>query len=204
MRKGFSQGMRLGRDTGLFSGGEDSLAEKVLVPGRSGTEGMENRVRMGKGQAGGQQSGHLLPDGPGEGRSELEKRCGFWAGPSHLFFSISSLLTGALPVYSCSKSGKDLFASQESIYSAFSFSNPVTLRFFSVCLASSSYNNKRNHPHSFSSPLPLSRPPPCPKPSWRRMEATAVTGGPGACYAKPLPCALARQLRAPHCPLQAI
>lgn len=125
-----SQGCEAWRDTGLFSGGEDSLAEKVLVPGRSGTEGMENRVWMGRGQAGGQQSGHLLPGGPGEGRSELERRHVFWARPSHLFLGISSLLTGFLPVYSCSKSGEDLFASQESIYSAFSFSNPVTLRFF--------------------------------------------------------------------------
>lgn len=51
---------------------------------------------------------------------------GLLTGPSHLFPGVSPLLTGALPVYSCSKSGEDLFPSQEPIYSAFSFSNPVT------------------------------------------------------------------------------
>lgn len=89
---------------------------------------------MGKGQAGDPHSVSLLPGGTGEGKSGLERRFssqassprGLLTGPSHLFPGVSPLLTGALPVYFCSKSGEDLFFSQEPIYSAFSFSNSVT------------------------------------------------------------------------------
>lgn len=115
-----------------------------------------------------------------EGRSGLEKRSRLWARPRHLFPGISSLLTGALPVYFCSKSREDLFPSQEPIYSAFSFSNPVTLwLFFVVWLRLP--NNKRNHSLSFLTPCWGST-------SWANA---------GTCHAQLLPWAPARWVWGP-------
>lgn len=85
-------------------------------------------------------------------------------GPSHLFPPLGLLLTGALPVYSCSKSGEDLFPSQEPIYSAFSFSNPVTLQLLFVWLH---LPNKRNYSLSLSTP------------GWGRTGGPALAGRPG-------------------------
>lgn len=139
-------------------GGFVSMEQRQrVVSGRSRAEAMADRAWMGRGQAGGQQAGPLLPGGPGEGRGGLKRRfslpgtLSLWLlkGPSHLFPGVGPLLTGVLPVYSCSKSGEDLFPSREPIYSAFSFSNPVTLQLFFVWLH---LPNKRNYSLSFSSP----------------------------------------------------
>lgn len=84
MQKAFSQEAGLGRDTGCFNGGENSLAERVPVLGRSGTEGKEDRVWI-KGDWPAASRWALLPGGPEEERSGLQRSSGLRAGPRHLF-----------------------------------------------------------------------------------------------------------------------
>lgn len=145
--------MRLRRGVALFRWKRG----KGVVSGWSRAEGTADGARMGRGKAGGRWAGPLLPGGPGEGRGGLARRSSLpgalsrWLlmGPRHLFPGMGLLLTGVLPVYSCSKSGEDLFPSREPIYSAFSFSNPVTLQLFFIWLH---LPNKRNYSLSFSNP----------------------------------------------------
>lgn len=111
-----------------------------------------DRVWVRRGRAGGQQSGPLLPGGPEEGKSGLERRPGLRRGQAPIPCIIPR--TGVLPVYSCSKSGEDLLPSQEPIYAAFSFSSPVTLR-LCVCVCVFGSNKV---PQQQEEPFPLPDP----------------------------------------------
>lgn len=140
----------------------------------------------------------LRPGGPGGGGSGREGRPEPWAGPGHLLPGISPLPTGAFPFYSCSKSGEDLFPSPEPLYSAFSFSNPVTLR-LSLWLVGWLVSRLVSPPRQQEKPFPLLL-----DPRLWRSGGRCCGGGPRACSAEPLPCALARWVLTPHCLLQAI
>lgn len=103
MQKGFSLEVRLRRDMGLFQWKRGQLGREDGGIKKEWDRGNGNRVWTGR--------------WPSEGAPAAwwSRRRKVWAGekvralagPSYLFPDISSLLTGALPVYSCSKSGED-------------------------------------------------------------------------------------------------
>lgn len=145
---------------------------------------------MGRGQASGQHSGPLLPDGPGGRKSGQERRFRLpgnlsLGAPDRTKPSISwctSPPDRRSPCLFLFKEREDLFPSQEPVYSAFSFSNPVTVRLFIICFHPP--NNKRSHSLCFLIP------------GWGGTGDNCCDWGPGACSAEPL--------TMHHPPLQAI